>query len=43
MFEERWLDAWIEGPSAMGSENGMPISITSAPTPGKPAKISRNT
>ena len=29
--------AWIDGPSAIGSENGMPISIRSAPAPGKPA------
>ena len=26
--------AWIAGPSAIGSENGMPSSMMSAPAPG---------
>src|ERR1051325_1552276 len=30
-FNARWPAAWIDGPSAIGSENGMPISTTSAP------------
>ena len=42
-FSARWLESWIEGPSAIGSENGMPISITSAPAPGSPWNISRKT
>ncbi len=29
--------AWIEGPSAIGSENGMPTSMRSAPAAGNPA------
>ncbi len=35
----RWPDVWIAGPSAIGSENGMPISITSAPAPGSALRI----
>ena len=35
-FSARSDDAWIDGPSAIGSVNGMPISITSAPAAGKP-------
>ena len=27
----RWVARWITGPSASGSENGMPSSMTSAP------------
>ena len=27
-------EAWIAGPSAIGSENGMPSSMMSAPAPG---------
>jgi hypothetical protein len=30
-FRARWPAAWIAGPSAIGSENGIPSSITSAP------------
>ena len=33
-FSARRLDACTAGPSAMGSVNGMPSSITSAPAPG---------
>ena len=33
----RRLAAWIDGPSAIGSVNGMPISIRSAPAAGRPA------
>src|SRR6266571_9537373 len=29
--KDLWLEAWITGPSAIGSENGMPISTISAP------------
>ena len=32
----RWDEAWIAGPSAIGSENGMPSSIRSAPAAGNP-------
>jgi hypothetical protein len=32
----RRLEAWIAGPSAIGSVKGMPSSITSAPAPGRP-------
>jgi hypothetical protein len=28
-------DAWIAGPSAIGSENGMPSSMMSAPARGR--------
>jgi hypothetical protein len=31
--------AWIAGPSAMGSEKGMPSSMMSAPAAGNPARI----
>jgi hypothetical protein len=31
--------SWIATPSAMGSEKGMPSSITSAPAAGRPAKM----
>ena len=30
----RWDDIWIAGPSAIGSVNGMPSSMTSAPAAG---------
>src|SRR4029079_3863752 len=30
----RWDDIWIAGPSAIGSVNGMPNSMTSAPAAG---------
>ena len=33
-FKARWLAACIAGPSAMGSEKGMPSSIMSAPAAG---------
>src|SRR5271169_69970 len=36
-FRARWPAAWMAGPSAIGSENGMPISIRSAPAAGRPA------
>ena len=36
-FSARWPAAWIDGPSAIGSENGMPISIRSAPAPASPS------
>jgi hypothetical protein len=36
----RWPATWIEGPSAMGSVNGMPSSIRSAPAAGSPFRIS---
>src|SRR5688572_17193361 len=32
-------DAWIAGPSAIGSVNGMPSSITSAPDAGRPFRM----
>ena len=35
----RCEDAWIAGPSAIGSENGMPSSITSAPAGGSALRI----
>ena len=38
-FSARWDEAWIAGPSAMGSENGMPSSMMSAPAAGRPFKI----
>ena len=41
-WSARRLAAWIAGPSAMGSENGMPISITSTPAAGRPLSISKN-
>src|SRR6478735_4016293 len=31
----RWDDIWIAGPSAIGSVNGMPSSMTSAPAAGR--------
>ncbi len=37
----RRLDACTAGPSAMGSVNGMPSSITSAPAPGSSSRIAR--
>ena len=37
----RRLAAWIAGPSAIGSVNGMPISIRSAPAAGRPASSSQ--
>ena len=30
-FSARWPATWIAGPSAIGSENGMPSSMISAP------------
>ena len=33
--------AWMLGPSAIGSVNGTPISIKSAPAPGMPRSNSR--
>ena len=30
-FRALWLDNWIDGPSAIGSEKGIPISIKSTP------------
>src|SRR5258706_572094 len=36
-FSARWPASWIAGPSAIGSENGMPISLRSAPAAGRPA------
>jgi hypothetical protein len=38
-FSARRPDAWMGGPSAIGSENGMPTSMTSAPAPGNPEMI----
>ena len=38
-FKARRLEAWIAGPSAIGSENGMPSSITSAPASASPPRI----
>ncbi|MNN81361.1 hypothetical protein D3C81_1981800 [compost metagenome] len=35
----RMLASWIAGPSAIGSVNGMPSSITSAPASGRPLRI----
>ena len=37
-FRARCPAAWIAGPSAIGSENGMPISTRSAPAPASPWK-----
>ena len=37
----RWAARWIGGPSAIGSENGKPTSMRSAPAPGSPCRISR--
>jgi len=34
-FRARCDDAWMAGPSAMGSENGMPSSMMSAPAAGR--------
>jgi hypothetical protein len=34
LFSARKDEAWIAGPSAIGSVNGMPSSITSAPAAG---------
>ncbi len=34
-FSARWPAIWIAGPSAIGSENGMPSSMTSDPASGK--------
>jgi hypothetical protein len=34
-FSARSPAAWMAGPSAIGSENGMPSSTMSAPAPGK--------
>ena len=38
-FSARWPEAWIAGPSAIGSENGMPSSMTSAPAAGSAFRI----
>ena len=38
-FKARSDEAWMAGPSAIGSEKGMPSSITSAPAAGKPSRI----
>ena len=38
-FSARSEEAWTAGPSAMGSENGMPSSIRSAPAAGRPSRI----
>ena len=35
-FSPRWPASCTEGPSAIGSLKGMPISIRSAPAPGRP-------
>ena len=33
-WSARWPAAWIAGPSAIGSEKGMPTSMMSAPAAG---------
>ncbi len=38
-FRPRSPAAWMVGPSAIGSVNGMPISIRSAPAPGMPCRM----
>ena len=38
-FRPRLPAAWMIGPSAIGSVNGMPISIRSAPASGMPFKM----
>src|SRR5690349_21362068 len=40
-FSARCEEAWIAGPSAMGSEKGMPSSMMSAPAPGRPLSTAR--
>src|SRR5262245_1222794 len=42
LLSARRLDAWIAGPSAIGSLNGMPSSIRSAPAAGRPLRISHD-
>ena len=36
------LDAWITGPSAIGSENGIPISTMSAPPSINAVELAKN-
>src|ERR1700722_3378827 len=36
-----WEEAWIAGPSAIGSENGMPSSIRSAPALGSCSRMAK--
>ena len=38
-FSARSEEACTAGPSAMGSENGMPSSMMSAPAAGRPCRI----
>ena len=39
-FRARSELAWIDGPSAIGSENGIPNSMMSAPAAARPPRIS---
>jgi len=38
-FSPRWPASWITGPSAIGSVKGTPISMRSAPAPGRPRRM----
>jgi len=38
----RMLEAWITGPSAIGSENGIPTSTMSAPPSIRAVELAKN-
>ena len=38
-FSALWDEAWIAGPSAIGSEKGMPSSMISAPEAGSDLRM----